>query len=148
MSLQPLQEHSAADVRTGSLGDIEVFDKANQKTFEVVEVKHNIGLSDKIILDAQQKIMPNSVRRYYILTTHPDCEPTVEQAKLIAKIKTLYDCEIIANGLIPSLKYYMRLLTDPSLVFQKYVDLLSTDKAVAHEHREAWNSISVSLVNQ
>ena len=145
MQLKQLQEHSAADIQTGSLGDIEVVNMSSQNPFEVVEVKHNIGLSDKIIQDVQQKVMSNSVQRYYILTTHANCEPKPEQTKLIEAIKSLYDCEIIANGVLSSLKYYLRLLSDPSLIFPKYVELLKTDKAIAHEHREAWNRIAINL---
>jgi DNA (cytosine-5)-methyltransferase 1 len=59
------------------------------------------------------------------------------------QIKLLYGCQIIANGVIPTIRYYLRLLVDPSAVFQEYAFLLETDKAIKHEHREIWNKIAI-----
>jgi len=143
--LRPLQEHSAADSQTGSVGDIEVVDPVTNTVFEALEIKHDVPLSVKIIQDVQQKIMDKTIDRYYILTTHAHCEPDDEIAKKIANLRALYNCQIIANGVMPSIKYYLRLLSDPSKVFPKYVDLLQQDKAIAHEHREVWNKIAVEL---
>jgi DNA (cytosine-5)-methyltransferase 1 len=143
--LKPLQEHSAADSQTGSVGDIEVVDIATNTVFEALEIKHDVPLSVKIIQDVQQKIMDKAIDRYYILTTHVHCEPDEEIAKKISNLKALYSCQIIANGVMPSIKYYLRLLSDPSKIFPKYVALLQSDKAVAHEHREVWNKIAIEL---
>ena len=141
-TLMPLQEHSSADSQTGAVGDIEIVDAGSKQVFEAIEVKHNIALSENIIQAVRDKIMDKAIDRYYILTTHQNCEPDASLAKLIANIKALYDCQVIANGVIPSLKYYLRLLSDPSKVFPKYVELLKTDKAIAHEHREVWNKLA------
>lgn len=142
MKLKPLEAHSAADSQTGSIGDIEIVKEYSGEVFEAVEVKHNIAISDRIIQDASKKIMDKSVNRYYILTTHQNCEPDDELSNSISKIKAMYNCQLIANGLIPSLKYYLRLLSDPSLVFPKYVKLLVEDKAIKHEHRDVWNKLA------
>ncbi len=142
MILKPLEAHSAADSQTGAIGDIEISNEDNGEVFEAVEVKHDISISDRIIQDAAKKIMDKSVDRYYILTTHQNCEPDDELNKSISKIKAMYNCQLIANGLIPSLKYYLRLLSDPSLVFPKYVELLVSDKAIKHEHRDVWNKLA------
>ena len=144
MLLRPLEEHSAADSQTGSVGDIEVVREATGEVFEAVEVKHGIAITAAIINDATAKIMDKTVERYYILTTSPNCEPDDQLLQLIAEVKALYACQMIANGVIPSLKYYLRMLTDPSAIFAAYVILLKTDSAVAHEHREVWNKIAMS----
>lgn len=143
MSLKTLEEHSAADSQTGAIGDIEVINIESKNVFEAIEVKHNIALNERIIQDAAQKIMDKSVDRYYILTTHSICEPDDILYQKIANVKALYNCQLIANGLIPSLKYYLRLLSDPSLVFPKYVELLKSDKTIKHEHREIWNKLAI-----
>ena len=143
MVLKPLEEHSAADSQTGAIGDIEVIKVAAGGVFEAVEVKHDIALSEQIVKDAARKIMSTSVDRYYILTTNPNCEPDNTVQLLIAKIKTMYNCQLIANGVVPSIKYYLRLLSDPSAVLPKYVELLAQDKAIAHEHREVWNTLAI-----
>jgi len=142
MELKPLEEHSAADSQTGAIGDIEVIRSDSKEVFEAIEVKHDIALNERIIQDAATKIMNKTVDRYYILTTHNTCEPDEILAQRIAKVKSLYNCQLIANGVIPSLKYYLRLLSDPSLVFPKYVELLATDKTIKHEHREVWNKLA------
>lgn len=142
MQLKPLEAHSAADSQTGAIGDIEIENLSTGEIFEAVEVKHDIAINEKIIQDAAKKIMDKSVDRYYILTTHQNCEPDEELVKVINNIKAMYNCQLIANGLIPSLKYYLRLLSDPSLVFPKYVELLVLDKAIKHEHRDTWNKLA------
>jgi DNA (cytosine-5)-methyltransferase 1 len=143
MTLKPLEAHSAADSQTGAIGDIEIAHKESGEVFEAVEVKHDIPINDRIIQDAAKKIMDKNVDRYYILTTNANCEPDEELSKAIFKIKAMYNCQLIANGLVPSLKYYLRLLSDPSLVFPKYVELLVADKAIKHEHRDTWNKLAI-----
>jgi len=143
MELKLLEEHSAADAQTGSVGDIEVIYTETKEVYEAVEIKHNIAINDRIIQDAATKIMNKKVNRYYILTTHCTCEPDDLLSQKILKIKSLYNCQIIANGVIPTIRYYLRLLSDPSAVFQEYILLLETDKAVKHEHREVWNKIAI-----
>lgn len=143
MTLKPLAAHSAADSQTGSVGDIEVFHGEPQEVFEAVEVKHNIPVTERLIIDAVSKIMNRSVTRYYILTTHSNCEPDASLQARINTIEELHSCQIIVNGVIPSLKYYLRLLSQPSLVFPAYTELLSTDSAIGHEHRAVWNHLSV-----
>lgn len=143
IELKPLEEHSAADSQTGAVGDIELINSVTKEVFEAIEVKHNIALSANIIQSAVEKIMDKTIDRYYILTTHTACEPTEDLHKTISHVKALYNCQLIANGVIPSLRYYLRLLSDPSLVFPRYVKLLAIDKSVKHEHREAWNKLAV-----
>jgi DNA (cytosine-5)-methyltransferase 1 len=143
MELKPMEEHSAADSQTGSVGDIEIIHRETKSVFEAVEIKHNIALNDGIVQDVVTKIMNKTVDRYYILTTHKDCEPDEALSRKIFQVKSLYNCQIIANGVIPTIKYYLRLLADPSMVLQEYVLLLETDKAIKHEHRMVWNKIAI-----
>ena len=125
------------------MGDIEVINSETKDVYEAVEIKHNIAINERIIQDAATKIMDKVVDRYYILTTHSICEPDDILSQKILQIKSLYNCQIIANGVVPSIRYYLRLLSDPSAVFQEYILLLETDKAVKHEHREVWNKIAI-----
>lgn len=140
-----LNEHSAADSQTGSIGDIEVSDDETLEIFEAVEVKHNLTITEAIAADVQLKVMDKAITRYYILTTHSNCEPDDGAKKIIDNIKAVYDCQVIANGVMPSIRYYLRLLDDPSAVFPVYVDLLQSDKAIAHEHRTGWNEVVMGI---
>lgn len=142
-----LNAHSAADSQTGSIGDIEVSDNENAEIFEAVEVKHALPIVESIAADVQLKVMDKSIARYYILTTHQNCEPDDGAKKIIENIKAVYDCQVIANGVMPTIRYYLRLLEDPSAIFPAYVELLQSDKALAHEHRTAWNDVVMSITN-
>lgn len=59
----------------------------------------------------------------------------------IERIKNIHGCHVIANGLIHSLKYYLRLLNDTSEFIENYVNLLETDTALKFEHKKQWNVI-------
>lgn len=145
-NLSNLELHSAADSQTGATGDIEIkLDDGN--VFEAVEVKHNIKVTEDLIIDSAQKLISRSVNRYYVLTTHKDCSP---DDSMIAKIKEIRDrtgCQIIANGVIPTLKYYLRMVDNPASIFQPYVDLLKKDTALTHEHREYWNNVVLGKIS-
>ena len=110
-TLLPLKSHTTSDVKSGGIGDIEVLDE-NEKFFEGVEIKHNIPISQSLVRDAYQKFADTSVCRYYLLTT---AEPNVDDVgavdRLVQQIHRQYGCEVIVNGILPSLKYYLRLLT-------------------------------------
>ena len=142
-TLRPLQHHSAADAQTGAVGDIEVEDE-NGAVFEAVEVKHGIPLSEALVSDAYGKIMEHQLDRYYILTTHDNCTPDEELQTTIDLIKERIGCQIIANGVLPTLRYSLRLVEDPAAIFSNYAEGLRNDQAIAHEHREAWNDIIAS----
>jgi DNA (cytosine-5)-methyltransferase 1 len=142
-----LNAHSAADSQTGSIGDIEVSDGVGGEIFEAVEVKHALTIVESIVADVQLKVMDKSIERYYILTTHANCEPDDGAKKIIENIRSVYECQVIANGVIPTIRYYLRLLDDPSAVFPAYVDLLREDKSIAHEHRTAWNDVVMGKSN-
>jgi DNA (cytosine-5)-methyltransferase 1 len=137
-TVRPLNEHSAADSQTGSIGDVEVADAAGN-TFEAVEVKHRLPISAAIIAGVRDKIKDKNVSRYYVLTTHTDCEPDGAAKAIIENVKALYECQVIANGVMPTIRYYLRLLENPNTIFPTYAALLRKDKAIAHEHRTAWN---------
>lgn len=137
--LLPLQEHSAADAQTGSAGDVQVADSTGT-IVEAAEVKHDIAVTKEMVLALRQKLMDKKVDRYYILTTHRSCRPEgAEEA--IGEIKKLFNCQIICNGVLPTVAYYLRLLDDPSRFCRKYVNLLESDKAVNFEHRSEWNRL-------
>jgi len=140
LSLKPLESHSSADSQTGSAGDIE-FENESGQIAEAIEVKHNILISESLVRDIQSKISPFQLERYYIFTTHLDCKPNGAMLKLLEDINRTIGCQIIVNGVLPTITYYLRLLEEPQRVYANYTRLLETDNAVTHEHREAWNRI-------
>lgn len=143
--LKELQAHSAADSQTGSIGDIEV-SNADGSIFEAVEVKHEIPITIELIESAKQKIRGSQVERYYILTISKEHVPSIEIQESVLQVEKLLGCQMIVNGVIPSIKYYLRLLTNPGKVLPAYVDLLSKDKAITFEHRDIWNKITTGMI--
>lgn len=141
-TLLPLQSHSAADERTGAVGDIEVA-REDETIFEALEIKHNIAVTELLIDECARKVegLEYKVDRYYILTTHPDCRPTKRMYERMQEIEERTGCQIVVNGVLPTMQYYLRLLTEPSLVFPVYLELLTDEPAIGHEHRVTWNMI-------
>ena len=146
-TLLPLKSHTTADTKSRgirAIGDIEVMH--DNRFFEGVEIKHNIPISLGIVEDAYQKFAQTLVSRYYLLTT---AEPNVEDADLVndfvSEIHKQHGCEVIVNGILPSLKYYLRLLSSPQLFLHGYSRNLQLDfqqKAEIKEtHLRYWKTL-------
>ena len=58
------------------------------------------------------------------------------------QVEKLLGCQMIINGVIPSIRYYLRLLTNPGKVIPEYVAMLVNDGAISFEHRDVWNRIT------
>lgn len=139
-TLKPLENHSAADSQTGSCGDIE-FEDNEARLIEGIEVKHNIPIKNNLVNDVITKIAPFQLDRYYILTTHSNCKPNSELLKILNEAEQKIGCQIVVNGVLPTLRYYLRLVSEPQRIYLNYTSLLEIDESVTHEHREVWNSI-------
>lgn len=142
MTLVPIESHTSADTRSGRIGDIEIIDLKN-RPFEAVEVKYEIPITLKIVQDAYAKFQTTPVKRYYILSTAPqrDEEELDAVQNEIQKIRNVHGCQIIVNGIMPSLKYYLRLLKDTFEFIDYYVDLLEADTALKFEHKHRWHNL-------
>lgn len=143
--LKDLELHSAADSQTGSIGDIEIANE-DGSIFEAVEVKHMIPISKELVDIAKQKIRGSQVDRYYILTTHSQHDPTEDVQLEVENVKRLLGCQMIVNGVLPSIKYYLRLLSNPGSVLPVYAKELETDKAIGFEHRDVWNKVATGTL--
>ena len=146
-TLSPLKSHTTADTRSHgirAIGDIEIMH--NNNFFEGVEIKHNIPISLGLVEDAYQKFAQTPVSRYYLLTT---AEPNVEDIDsvndFVSEIHKQHGCEVIVNGILPSLKYYLRLLSSPQLFLEVYSRNLQLDfkqKAEIKEtHLRYWETL-------
>ena len=148
-TLSPLKTHTTSDTKSGGIGDIEVLDEKGN-FFEAVEIKHNIPISRELVRDAYQKFSETSVSRYYLLTTS---EPNVDNAEtvdsLVHQIRTRHGCEVIVNGILPTLKYYLRLLSNPRLFLDCYSKNLQLDfnqnTDIKEVHLRYWNELLDSL---
>ncbi len=141
--LSDLELHSAADAQTGAAGDIEIRNE-DGSVFEAVEIKHDIVVTVDIVKVAASKLAARAIERYYILTTAKNCAPTDDVLAEIKKIKDRTGCQVIVNGVMPTMKYYLRLVEDPTVIFVHYTEHLRTDTDIGFEHRERWNYIVLS----
>lgn len=140
-TLMPLMEHTVADRHSGYIGDIDIKDK-NDRLFESVEVKHGIKITKELVIESYEKFKEHPVKRYYILSTAGIKQDEIEEInKQINKILRLHGCQVIVNGIMESLKYYLRVLHDPNEFINRYVENLKRDNSIKFEHRDMWNKI-------
>ncbi|MEK6690537.1 MAG: DNA methyltransferase [Nitrospirota bacterium] len=138
--LMPLEEHTSSDKSSGRVGDIEIRD-AEDNVFEAVEIKHGIKINPQLIRDAYEKFKSHPIQRYYLLSTVEDIQDGENINKEISRISKIHGCQVIINGIYPSLKYYLRLLHNTYDFIDNYVENLKRDKTIKFEHKLKWNEI-------
>lgn len=144
-NLLSIESHTSADKQSGRKGDIDV-NNADGTPFEAVEVKFDIPISYKIVGIAQEKINTCSINRYYILSTKGIVEEDKEAIEeTIRQIKSVHGCQLVVNGIVPTLKYYLRLVDDTKKFLDNYTTLLMKDNTIKFEHKQAWNTLVSSF---
>ncbi len=144
--LVPLQVHTSSDKH--SFGDIEIYTTDNQP-FEIVEIKHNIPIEKYLIFDIAKKTQHIKIDRYYILTTFVNSFANEDSEKevtaYILDLKKKQNIDIIANGIISTLKYYLRFIDDYQDFIDVYTKNLIKDAQISTEiknfHLEKWTTI-------
>ena len=148
MSLAPLELHTTADLRSKKIGDIQV-NRKDGTAFEGVEVKSDVSFTEHHVSSLAKKFRGQPVKRYYLLTTAKKYikeghGKSVYQQLKIARLNT--GCQVIMNGIVPSLKYYLRLLNDTDKFIKDYTKLVGSDPSVQTKHKEIWVQIISSLL--
>lgn len=143
--LLPLEKHNSSDMQSGRIGDIDIVEEQGEM-FEAVEVKFDIKIDHNIVITAKNKILPTGVKTYYILSTKEtkECDQDAV-AQEIAHLHKVHGCQLIVNGILPTIKYYLRLLPETSMFLQQYTQLLNADDSVKFEHKNKWNELIISL---
>jgi len=140
-TLLPLEEHTSPDIRSGRIGDIEVRNDKG-KVFEAVEIKHGIPIDSQHIRDAYEKFKSQPISRYYLLSTSGEDAGDTENIRMeIERIAKIHGCQVIVNGIYPSIKYYLRFLQNTYDFIEYYVENIKGDKALKYEHKQRWNEI-------
>lgn len=141
-----LQVHTSSDKH--GFGDIEIYTTDNQP-FEIVEIKHNIPIDKYLIFDIAKKTQHIKIDRYYILTTFfggfASAESEKEVTEYILELKKTQGIDIIANGIITTLKYYLRFIDNYQEFIDVYTQNLIKDAKNSTEiknfHLEKWAEI-------
>jgi DNA (cytosine-5)-methyltransferase 1 len=149
--LMPLESHTSPDSRSKSLGDIDV-NNADNSCFESIEIKHNKPITADMVGVVYRKIRNTEIDRYYILTTsEPNFNDYESVSQEIDKYKKIHSCEIVVNGVIPSLKYYLRLMSNPQDIIGEYTKWLEFEyqraSGIKREHLRFWQEIRQTLLN-
>lgn len=138
--------HTSSD-RHG-FGDVEVWN-SDGTPFEMIEIKHNIELNRNHIFDIIKKSEDTTIKRFYILTTSIKNFESEEEEKyihsFILKIKKERGLDVIPNGIVSSLKYYLRVIDDYMTFIQSYTLNLIEDAKNSTEvqeyHISRWKEI-------
>lgn len=133
--LGKLGSHTASDRTSKSSGDIEVF--KNGQVFEALEIKLNKAPDSHMVRIAYDKINRFGISRYYILSGLSITQSELSEVNgLVDKIQKEHGCQLIINGLYPSLKYYLRLISDSKLFLNLYIKLVEQDNELQMVHKQ------------
>jgi len=145
LQLEPIQRMKSADRKKGTVGDVVLIDNAKNPV-EAVEIKYDQPVSIGHVAEAIEKVKSATVSRYYILSTAGTLEDDIEviNKKQLEFLKQ-NGCEIIVNGVIETIGYYLRLVPNTFEFINNYAHLVETDEDTAYEHRIAWNNLCSQL---
>jgi DNA (cytosine-5)-methyltransferase 1 len=140
-SLLPLGSHTASDLTSKSSGDIEILD-SQQNIFESIEVKHNQEISLRILNNSYEKIKKFNPVRYYIFSSKSQNKEKLSEdlQAFIQKIKKEHGCQVIINGILPTIKYNLRLISLEKFI-NEYSNLVSQDTELQKNHKQKWNEL-------
>ena len=132
--------HTASDRTSKSAGDIEIF--KGKALFEAIEIKLDKVIDANMVRIAIEKIARYNPDRYYILSYYGIKETDkTEIAGLITSQKANHGCQIIINGLLPTVKYYLRLINSLDEFVTNYSELIEKDNEIKKIHKEKWNEL-------
>jgi DNA (cytosine-5)-methyltransferase 1 len=138
--LEEMGSHTASDRTSKSSGDIEISKKGD--IFESIEIKLDKEIDSNIIRIAIEKIKRFNPERYYVLSYLGIKESEKSEiADLITEIKIEHGCQIIINGVTPTLKYYLRLITSLDEFIENYSEAIEIDKELKKFHKDKWNEL-------
>lgn len=138
--LAELGSHTASDKTSKSAGDIQIL--KGKEVFEAIEIKLGKPIDSTIVRISIEKIHKFNPNRYYIFSDRNiQKKQETEIQKLIKNVKKKHGCQIIINGIIPTIKYYLRLVNSTEDFLTKYGKLIQEDTELKKVHKEKWNEL-------
>ncbi len=143
---KPLQPHTAADIRAGTIGDLEIESATDNRLTIVYEMKaRRITTAD--IDRAVQKVTEsaNKIDQYVIVTTVPVGTVAHEHAK---KLSEKFKIEFMILDCFQFIKYFIHLLYELRMNFlNRYEQLLQQEpeSAVSHELKRKFLELRASV---
>lgn len=143
--LAELSSLTACDRTNKASGDIEIFDE-NGNIFEAIEIKLNKQIDAQIIRVVKDKIYKWNPTRYYVLSVDDiKNEDKEEIESIVNDVALKHGCQIIINGLLPTINYYLRLITNLEDFVNEYSAEVEKDAELQPIHKEKWNEIISKL---
>jgi DNA (cytosine-5)-methyltransferase 1 len=130
-----LGSHTACDKTSNTAGDLQIM-KSGQ-VFEAIEVKLDKLIDANMLRVAREKILKFNPIRYYVLSyigTNEEERNDIED--IIFEIKNDHGCQVIVNGLLHTLRYYLRLISSAQDFFNNYIELVEKDTELKAVHKE------------
>ena len=147
MILKELGYHTTSDRTSKSSGDIEIF-QSEDKLFESLEIKYDVEIDLHIINRVLEKIYRYNPQRYYVLSTKGINQDDYSNIfNIIKKLKRDHGCQLIVNGIEPTLKYYLRLISSLRIFIEQFTNDILIDREIKSVHKKYWKSI-IGLLNQ
>jgi DNA (cytosine-5)-methyltransferase 1 len=147
--LKELGSHTASDRTSKTACDISIIKQIDHQILEVLEIKYGKKIDLNMVINAKEKIFKFNPERYYIFSSldikKSDLDNVNQEIENIAKI---HGCQIIINGIIPTLKYYLRLITSTNQFLENYSTLIEIDTEIKTIHKEKWNQILSEIINK
>ena len=136
-TLAPLSSLTACDKTNKASGDIEIFKDGN--IFESIEIKLDKKITAQILRVAKDKIYKWNPQRYYILSVYGiESSEKEEIDSIVENVSSEHGCQIIINGLIPTIKYYLRLIENLDDFIKNYSNAVAVDSELQKVHKQKW----------
>lgn len=144
--LAPLSSLTACDKTNKASGDIEIFKNDNQ--FESIEIKLDKKITAQMMRVVQSKIYAWNPQRYYVLSVLGIDENQKEEIEgIISDVSQKHGCQIIVNGLIATIGYYLRLVDNLDNFIKYYSYIVEIDAELQPIHKKKWNEIINKYLN-
>lgn len=139
-NLAELSSLTACDRTNKASGDIEIFKK--NSVYESIEIKLDKKITAQILRVAKDKIYKWNPVRYYILSVYGIEESECEEIEsVVEEVEKNHGCQIIINGLLPTIKYYLRLISNLSEFLSIYSEEVQNDMELQRVHKLKWNEL-------
>ncbi len=132
--LKPLGSHTASDRTSKTSGDIEIVNIRNSLE-ESIEIKFGKTIDPHLIRNIKNKIYTYNPKRYCIFSTKPIRNKN-EVFQIVSKIKKEHGCYLILNGILPTLKYYLRLISSKKAFLNNFFTMIMDDSELQSIHKQ------------
>lgn len=131
-TLNKLGSHTASDRTSKTAGDIEIF--KNGELIEAIEIKLDKPINLDLMRQVQQKIYKHNPKRYCVFSSGQVVEAEAVK-NIVNEVKENHGCQVIVNGVVPTLKYYLRLIISLQHFINSFLIAVENDSELKPIHK-------------